>query len=192
MDSCISYIEKACWSSKPSHGYIQWLFISPWVYFSPFWSIFISPCKKRMRLLCPGRESLNKICATVSGPVPSYSSKKDLSPSRKAAWRVDHCSASTGVFQKHLLRDWVSLTGFHWHHVVFVVVVITKRGPVEILARKEKKEVKDIRGLRWVTQRHWGQWLLTFSLLLLQNALVYFMTYMERLFHFIELLQIHF
>lgn len=50
-----------------------------------------------MRLLCPGRGSLNKICATVSEPVPSYSPKKAFSQISKASWRADHRSASTGV-----------------------------------------------------------------------------------------------
>lgn len=94
-----------------------------------------------MRLLCPGRGSLNKICSTVSGPVPSYSPKKAFFQISKASWRADHRSASTGVFLRHPLRERVSLT-------LHVFVVTTKRGPVETEARKEKKEAKGIRDLR--------------------------------------------
>lgn len=94
-----------------------------------------------MRLLYPGRGSLNKICATVSGPVPSYSPKKACFQISKAPWRADHCSASTVVFLRHPLREQVSLT-------LHVLVVTTKRGPVETEARKEKKEARGIRDLR--------------------------------------------
>lgn len=53
-----------------------------------------------MRLLCPGRGSLNKICSTVSGPVPSYSPKKAFFQISKASWRADHRSASTGCLSE--------------------------------------------------------------------------------------------
>lgn len=89
-------------------------------FFSPFCSIFISPCRRRMGLFGQGRGSLNKICATVSGLVCSYSSQKDLISQQEGCLKGGRplLCLHGDVPKASTERE------FHWHHSTSGFVVL--------------------------------------------------------------------
>lgn len=169
--------------------------LSSWVYFFPFWSIFISPCRRRMRLFCQGRESFNKICVTLSGLVHSYSSTKGLNLTAvRLLEGVDHCSVSTGMFQKHPLREWVSLISQHISCCCFVFLFFQQKGIKWKSWRERRQRKSRLSG----TSGEWPRDIrandlkpLVCSYCKMPKHVVYFMPSVGHLFHRFWFLWIH-